>query len=84
MKTAPQWNLGAEVVKDLPLFGPEQWSFWVWSSPEYVEDLFFGNHLNLAGKKPSNFGEDLFFGDHLILAGKTPQSNLRLMKIWVK
>ena len=27
MKTAPQRDLGAEVVKDLPLFGPEEWSF---------------------------------------------------------
>ena len=36
-------------------------------------------------KKPLNFGEDLlFFWDHLILTEKPPQSNLRLMKIWVK
>ena len=36
-------------------------------------------------KKPLNFVEDLFFfGDHLILTEKPPESNLRLMKIWVK
>ena len=31
MKTAPppQRDLGADVVKDLPLFGPEKWSFLV-------------------------------------------------------
>ena len=27
MKTAPQRDLGAEVVKDLLLYGPEKWSF---------------------------------------------------------
>ena len=36
-------------------------------------------------KKPFNFGEDLFFfGDHLILTEKPLESNLRLIKIWVK
>ena len=27
MKTAPQRDWGAEVVKDMLLFGPEKWSF---------------------------------------------------------
>ena len=40
MKTAPQRDLGAEVVKDLPLFGPEEWSFLTWSSPKVGEDFF--------------------------------------------
>ena len=42
MKTAPpQRDLGAEVVKDLPLFGPEKRSFLIWSTSKLGEDLFF-------------------------------------------
>ena len=36
----PQRDLGAEVLKDLPSFGPVYWSFWSWSSPKVNKDLF--------------------------------------------
>ena len=57
--------------------------------------LLFGDHQYSAGKKPLNFWfrptktfefrwRIFFFGDHLILTEKPPESNLRLIKIWVK
>ena len=70
MKTAPQWDWGAEVVKDLLLFGPEKRSLFFWSSPKvgqekglnFGEDLFFfWRTPNFGRKNRLNYGEDLFF-----------------------
>ena len=38
VKTAPQRDWGAEVVKDLLLFGPEKWSFFFWSAPKVGQE----------------------------------------------
>ena len=47
----PQRDLGAEVVKDMPSFEADQWSFLVLELTKLGEDLFFfGDHLILAGK----------------------------------
>ena len=60
METAPQRDLKAEVVKDMPSFGPEQWSFFgAGAHPNLVKIfLFFGDHLILAEKtlRISDFG----------------------------
>ena len=88
----PQWDWGAEVLKDLRLFGPEMWSF-SGSHPTLVrktdlsKDLFlvlFEDHLISSGKTVSILVETFFFGDHLILTEKPPQSDSTLIKIWVK
>ena len=92
MKTAPQWNWVADVVKDLLLFEPEKWSFFfdltqTWSGKvtEFRgRPFFFGNHLISAGNAVSILMKTSFFGDHLILTEKPPQSDSRLMKTWVK
>ena len=41
MKTAPQKDLGAEVVKDLPCLDQVSGVFWLCCSPKVGEDLFF-------------------------------------------
>ena len=35
----PQRDWGAEVVKDLLLFGPEKWSFCLWSAPKVGQEV---------------------------------------------
>ena len=66
-------KIKAAPPKDLLLFGPENWSFFFWSSPKVGQE------------KAVNFGEDLFsFGDHLSLTEKPLQSDLRMMKTLVK
>ena len=74
MKTAPQRDLGAEVVKELPWFGRKS-RLNVWFRPKNPSQFrwrpFFGDHLFLGGKTVwmfdfgrkirLNFGEDLFF-----------------------
>ena len=73
MKTAiSQRDWGAEVVKGLLLFVPENWSF------------FSGAHPKLAGRNDCEFWWRPFFGNHLIFPENPPQSDSRLMKIWVK
>ena len=81
MKKARQRNWGAEVVKDLLLFGPEKWSFlfveltqtWSGEVTEFFgEDLFFRKSRNFSRKNCINLGEDLFYGNYLILTEKPP------------
>ena len=69
MKTAPpQRDWGAEVVKNLLLFGPEKWSFCFWSLPKVglEKGLIIGEDLFLEitqfrPEKPFEFWCRSFF-----------------------
>ena len=67
MKIAPQWDWRAEVVKDLVVFGPENWIFLSGPHLKSVRKtelrplFFFLRSPNLGWKNRLKFGEDPFF-----------------------
>ena len=85
MKTAPQREWGAEVVKDYLLFGPEKWSFvflersqsWSEVTEFWIRPFFFLRSPKIVWKNRFNFGEDLFFWS-------SPDFDRKTASIWFK